>query len=205
MTLQFPNNLDTIALTASGFKYLEVYNKNLLAPGGQLIIYDFNPLSLEWIKLLHTSTINSIEDIAQLILSFPHREQFKVLGGDPIPRGPDGRYQDQLTGHFWSSMKRTVEFYGTIDRFIELIKQWQQSPVLFVEVNMFDYPHHLTEHFRGRSAINISNIYSTDWSNARLGIKETEIRFQQFLAAITTPTTVVGHDPHCQFMVKEIT
>jgi hypothetical protein len=204
MHLQFPPNLYTVALTASGFKFLEVYNQNLLAPGGQLIIYDFNPLSLEWIRVLHTSSINSIDDIAQLILNFPHREQFKVLGGDPIPRGSDGRFQHQLTRHFWDSMKRTVEYYGTVDRFIELVKQWQASPVRFVEVNMFDSPHTLTQHFRGQSAINISNIYCTDWSNATLGVSETRLRFQQFIDSITTPTTVVGHDPDCEFIVRKV-
>jgi poly-beta-hydroxyalkanoate depolymerase len=69
---------------------------------------------------------------------------------------------------------------------------------------MFDCPHTLTQHFRGQSAINISNIYCTDWSNARLGVSETRLRFQQFIDSIRTPTTVVGHDPDCEFIVRKI-
>jgi hypothetical protein len=177
---------DTIALTASGFKFLEVFRRHLLNDGGQLVIYDFNPHSLQWIRLLHTSQ-GSIVDI---MVQFPHRHNFKILGGDVYSNtGP--------TQYFHQSFQDTVAHFGGQEQFTLLLEQFRRHPVHFVETNLYDQPGQLTHLFRGNALLNVSNIFCTDFSNAYYGMSETHRRWDNLLASLPTTTHIVGHDSHC--------
>ena len=184
------NKYDTIALPASGFKFLEVFNKNLLTDGGQLIIYDYNPMSLEWIKLVHSygkSVMTAIEE-------FEHRKNFKILGGEVFTT--DGK----PTKYFFDSLCDTVKYFGNdhCATFLKLLKQFSEHSVKFVEANLLESPETLTGHFRGDALFNVSNIFCTDYSNAVWGMAETARRFQRMIDSLPTTTHIVGHDAHCQ-------
>lgn len=183
-----PNRYDTVALTASGFKFLEVFNRGLLNPGGGLVIYDFNPLSLQWIRLLYEGS----EDVPTLMATFQHRHQFKILGGEVY--GKEGG----LTQHFHSSFQATLDYFGGLPKFTHLLQQWRQHPTQFVHCNLYDRPHELTDNFRGHTLLNVSNIFCTDFSNAYYGMAETHRRWEALLASLPTSTHIVGHDAHCQ-------
>jgi hypothetical protein len=185
MTLP-PGRYSTIAMTASGFKYLEAVNKQLLYPNGRMIIYDFNPRSLQWIEHLYTST--SI-DIPQLVIEWHNKDAFKILGGPVCHEGGS-----HLTEHFLASFQRTVDFFGGREQFVTLLQQWRKTPVEFVEVNLFEQPATLADLFRGATLLNISNIFCTDFSNAYFGQAKTQAAFDNLIESITVPVTVIGHD-----------
>jgi hypothetical protein len=184
------NKYDTIALPASGFKFLEVFNKDLLKPSGELIIYDYNPKSLEWIKFLHASE----QSVMILVQEFEHRRNFKILGGEVF--STDGK----LTKYYLDSLWDTMKYFGDDHEatFIRLLKRFKEYSVKFVEANLLDSPNALTDNFRGNTLLNISNIFCTDFSNAVWGMGETDIRFNKMIAALPTSTHIVGHDPQCQ-------
>lgn len=184
------NQYDTIALTASGFKFLEVFNKQLLAQNGQLIIYDFNPLSIQWVKLLHESTATPLE----LIESYEHRKNFKILGQVFNDR--------QLTGDFYDSYNATVNYFGGHHQFMLLLEQFRNLPVKFLHADIISEPSKLTNQFNGHTLINVSNIFCTDFSNAVWGTAKTQELWDNFIATLTTTTHIVGHDAQCQYISK---
>jgi hypothetical protein len=185
---------DTIALTASGFKFLEVFNKKLLSANGQLIIYDFNPLSIEWIKYLHTQTSTDITDLVQ---SWSNRENFKILGGQVLA-------DSLVTQHFIASLKTTMDFYGGPLKFTELLQQFRQAAIVFVEVNLFQAPAKLTSKFQGTTLFNISNIFCTDYSNTYWGIAKTQAAFDALISSLVAPTLVIGHNARCELIELKV-
>lgn len=186
---------DTVVTTASGFKFLDVYHSNIFAnkcrhcgKDGKLIIYDFNPLSIAWVKYLHTSTS---EDVAEMVLKFQHKSNFKILGDDVITSSGD------LTRAFGDGLQISIDYFGGIDRFKKYLKEFREGDVDFILSDLYNTPKQLTTHFVGKTLFNISNIFCTDVGNAYYGMRETKLRYQQLLDSITVDCTIVGHDADC--------
>lgn len=190
------NTYDTVVTTASGFKFLDAYKSNLLFDGicrhcnesSKLIIYDFNPLSLEWIKYLYDSTE---EDIGQLVQSFKYKENFKILGGDVFSS------TGALTKNFHDGLLITKEYFEGHGKFIETLRTFRKSRVEFIKADLFNDHSELVNSFGGKTLFNISNIFCTDVGNAYYGMSETKQRYQKLLDSITVECTVVGHDADC--------
>jgi hypothetical protein len=188
---------DTVVTTASGFKFLDAYHSNLLFCGvcrhcdesSKLIIYDFNPLSIAWVKYLHSS---DNENIAELVETFEHRQHFKILGDDVF--SSTGSY----TKSFSDGLEITKEYFGGHSNFIALLRQFRQSRVEFILSDLYNASQELIVHFRGKTLFNISNIFCTDVGNAYYGMRETKLRYRRLLDSISVDCTIVGHDADCE-------
>ena len=193
---------DTVVTTASGFKFLDAYHSGLLAKQcrhcgetSKLIIYDFNPLSIEWVKYLHSSTS---EDVTELVSTFEYRQNFKVLGGDVFST------TGALTKTFGDALDITVNYFGGITDFKKYLRQFRNDQVEFVLSDLYNTPGELTNRFNHKTLFNISNIFCTDVGNAYYGMGETRRRYDQLLNNITTDCTIVGHDADCEAVYLRI-
>jgi hypothetical protein len=190
-----PEKFDTLTFTASGFKFLEAFNSDRLNENGKLVIYDFNPLSIEWIKQLHTS---SDDDILKLISDFPNKNNFKFFGS--VVFSDNGEY----TKEFIDSLNITRDYFGGKDSFLNLIKKFRDCKVDFVQVDLFNEPEKLTNTFEGKTLINISNIFCTDFTNIFYGISKSTEKLKALLSTIKTECLIVGQDSYCRPIKKRI-
>ena len=62
----------------------------------------------------------------------------------------------------------------------------------------------LTTKLVGKTAINISNIFCTDFSNAYYGMKLTTEKLRGLIADLQTETLIVGQDSYCRQIKKRI-
>lgn len=176
------------AFPCAGFKFLEIFHKNKLAPEGKLILYDYNPKSIQWLQTILDNKKTPID----LVKDFVHKESFKCLGCKVFDI--DGN----LTQGFIDSYKRTVSYFGGEENFSTLLDRFRRSNVTFVQTDLFNSPENLCEQLSNDCLINISNIFCTDFSNAYYGINETEKRYIKFINTLPPNTTVVGFGPDCK-------
>jgi hypothetical protein len=172
ISLRSIDTYDVIAIPASGFKYLDVFKNNMLRWGGKLIIYDFNPKALEWIKTLHQSQEYNIESIAS---KFPHQRNFK-----------------QVKGYGYD---KTIEYFGDVHKFNSYLEMFRKTDVVFAEIDLIQKPEPLIEQLQGQSFIHISNIFSTDWLIATYGLKFAEERYNTFIKTVGNNVEVSGVSP----------
>jgi len=186
---------DTIALPAAGFKFLHCLLTQSLSQGGKLLIYDYNPLSISWIEFIYNSKDRKIDD---LIKSFEYKHFFKFFKNNVF--GKEGLY----TKEFNDSLKITKEFFGGADEFEKLLNIFRTTDVEFITLDLLSDPQLLTDKFLGKTVVNISNIFCTDFSNAYLGMKLTTEKLRNFLGSIKTETLVLGQDSYCRPIKKRI-
>ena len=172
ISLRSIDTYDVIAIPASGFKYLDVFKNNMLRWGGKLIIYDFNPKALEWIKTLHQSQEYNIESIAS---KFPHQRNFK-----------------QVKGYGYD---KTIEYFGDVHKFNSYLEMFRKTDVVFAEIDLIQKPEPLIEQLQGQSFIHISNIFSTDWLIATFGLKFAEEKYNTFINTVGDNVEVSGVSP----------
>ena len=163
---------DTIALPASGFKYLDVFKSDMLSEDGKLIIYDFSGKALEWIKTIHQSQEYNIESIAS---KFPHQKMFK-----------------QVKGYGY---QKTLEYFEDEHKFNSYLERFRKMDVVFAEVDLIQKPGPLIQELQGRAFIHISNIFSTDWLIANFGLKFAEEKIRSFYTNVGDNVTVSGVAP----------
>ena len=163
---------DVVALPASGFKYLDVFKSNMLNKNGKLIIYDFSPKALEWIKKIHQSNGFNIEQIAS---TFKWQRNFK-----------------QVKGYGY---QKTLEYFENEHRFNNYLQKFRECDVTFAEVDLIQKPEPLINELQGKSFIHVSNIFSTDWLIATFGLKFAEERYKWFLNTVGDNVTVSGVSP----------
>lgn len=187
---------DTVAFPAAGFKFLDVFTKDMLNENGKIVIFDFNQISLDWIKYLHTSSSNDIE---YLISEFEHKDKF-VYGGSTTVFGNSGHF----TRDFLDYYKTTLEYFGGRGNFINLINKFRNTIVEFVHADLIKEPKLLVNRFDGKTLVNISNIYCTDFSNTVLGVNKTAEYLKTFLDFIKTPTMIIGQDAYCRLIKKQL-
>ena len=155
---------DIVALPASGFKYLDVFKSNILNEGGKLIVYDFNPKALQWIKIIHQSR-ELPEDIEILASKFEHRMHFK-----------------QVRGH---GFLKALNYFEDLNKFKTHLNSFRKMDVTFIECDLVKQPEPLLDLIKNdKSLLHISNIFSTDWLIAAYGLKYAKQRLRYLLNLI---------------------
>lgn len=196
MSLEIPEEkFDTLVYTASGFKFLDAFHANRINIDGKIVIYDFNPKSLAWIKMIHSSTE---ENVLELVKQFEHRGNFKFYGNKVFSE--DGIF----TKEFVDSFTVTVDFFGGRDNFLKYLRQFRNTRVEFVEANLFGDPSNLTDTMQGNSVINLSNIFCTDFTNAHFGMTMAHNKLKEFINSIKTTCLVLGQDAYCRTFSKRV-
>lgn len=180
------------AFPAAGFKFLEILHKNKLFPDGKLILYDYNPKSIEWLQTI----LHSKQTPLELIQDFVYKKSFKCLNCDVFTD------KGNLTKEFISSYQRTVSYFGGEENFNTLIDKFRRTNLTFVQCDLFNSPETLCDHLTENTLINVSNIFCTDFSNAHYGLKETEKRYNNFLTLLPTKTRVIGFGPNCENLIN---
>jgi hypothetical protein len=193
---------DTVALPAAGFKFLDVFKGNILAAHcrhcdarGQLIIYDFNQYSLDWVEHLYHSQNT---DILSLISTYENKMFFKIAGNNTFES--DGQFTDA----FKTSYRITMDYFGGENAFVNYLTRFRSASVKFIKLDLINEPEKLTSEFSGQTLVNISNIYCTDAGNAIYGLTKTRESYKRFINSIGVDCTVVGQDPDCVHVTKRI-
>ena len=154
---------DLVVNTASGFKIFDFFKTPRLTSSAKCIVYDFNPKSLAWYKHFYNW---KDEQLLDCIRAFPDKNNFTWIGQqDPI-------YNENQRFH--NSLKETFDYFGGEDQFQIYWKQFKTTPVEFVEIDLYNNPAKLAMLMTGagRKWINLTNIFSTDATQAIFGHAE---------------------------------
>jgi hypothetical protein len=186
---------DVIALPASGFKYLDVFKSGALKTQGKIVIYDYNQTSLDWIRLIHTSSSINIE---QMVEAFPRNMELKWHGmNNPSILNSN----NLLCKEFLTSFQITVDYFGGLTNFITYLKQFRSTPVEFVKTDLLNSYDNLLEALGdGDSMLHISNIFATDYLNAAIGLDEMDKSFNNLKNAVNNSTRIIGLTPHNEYV-----
>ena len=130
--------------------------------------------------------------------TFEHRNNFKFYGNKMFSQ--DGIF----TKEFVDSFTVTVEHFGGNGKFLEYLKQFRNTRVEFVQVNLFDNPKPFVDTFEGKTVVNLSNIYCTDFTNAYFGMSNANKKLKDLIAMINNPCLILGQDAYCRPMKKRI-
>jgi hypothetical protein len=183
---------DIVALPASGFKYLDIFNSNALTAHGEIIIYDYNQLSLDWIYHIYSSTSTSIKELVE---TFPHNKNLKWFGYN----NPNIIERGNLAQGFVDSFKITERYFK--GHFYKYLEQFRNSPVKFIKTDLIhNYYNLLNEIGDNRCLLHISNIYSTDFLISAVGLKKSDELFKKFTTVLHPNTKIIGHDPKGKFL-----
>jgi hypothetical protein len=183
---------EAIVLPASGFKYLDIFQSNALSNQGEIIIYDYNQLSIDWIKHIHQSRSY---DIQELVKTFKHNNNLKWFGYDNPPIITNGK----LAKGFLDGFKITKDYYrGNFERYLD---QFRAKPVKFVKTDLIqNYFNLLNEISDKKCLLHISNIFSTDFLISLYGLSETQKKYDKFVSFLHPNTKIVGHTPKGKFL-----
>jgi hypothetical protein len=185
---------EVIALPASGFKYLDIFRSNALTKTGEIVIYDYNTRSLEWIKHIYESQETNIE---QLIKTFPHKNYLIWFGHS----NPAILANNKLDKNFLTSFQITVDYYGGQQKFLKYLNDFRNANVSFVQTDLYFNPYNLVSKLDiKKSLVHISNIFATDYMIANIGLEQSYQYLTNFLNVLHPNTRVVGHTPKGTFI-----
>jgi len=150
---------DIAVSTASGFKIFDLFKTPRLADNAKIIIYDFNPKSLDWYK--HFYTWHN-EDLLECIRSFPDRDNFTWVGHFDLTYRENQGFNDGL--------KTVYDYFGE-DNFAKFWKEFKDTTVEFIQLDLYKNPEHLAFLVagNGKKFINLTNIFSTDATQVIFG------------------------------------
>ena len=173
MALEHNKKYDAIALPASGFKYLDIFKSDMLNKNGKIIIYDFNPKAIQWIKTIHQSRETNIDSIAS---KFEHQKNFK-----------------QIKGY---GLNKTIEYFEDLDKFKMYLNKFREMDIIFIECDIVKKPEPLLDLIKdGESLLHISNIFSTDWLIATYGLEYAQERLRYLLETTPRDVQLTGMTP----------
>jgi hypothetical protein len=184
----------TIALPASGFKFLDSFHSNAIKPDGTLILYDFNPLAIQWMEHIYNSKSDTIHDI---LLNYKGDTQhFKWFGNNRRFVNADVLTNDRS---FQQGLKLTNEYFN--NNTTKYIEQFRKQNVKFIQVDLIKNPEDLLQDIKGDSLIHISNIFSTDWLIASEGLIKAQQYFNSFLSRVEQQSIrITGHSPSGEWL-----
>ena len=178
---------EKIILPASGFKYLDIFKSNALTKNGSIVIYDYNPKSIEWIKHIHSSTET---DITKLIKTFVYKDNLIWFGYN----NPPILENNTVAIGFLESFDKTVEFFN--GKFYEYLSEFRNTKVEFVQTDLInDYFNLINVIDDSKSLLHISNIFATDFLVALLGLAGVESALNNFTNILHPNTRLVGQHP----------
>ena len=184
----------TIALPASGFKFLDSFHSNAIKPDGTLILFDFNPLAIQWMEHIYNTEATTIEDILLQYKGDP--KHFKWFGNNR-------QFNDiqDLIRHpsFQQGLKLTNEYFN--NNTTKYIEQFRKQNVKFIQVDLIKKPDDLLQDIKGDGLIHISNIFSTDWLIASEGLIKAQQYFNSFLSRVEQQSIrITGHSPSGEWL-----
>jgi hypothetical protein len=181
---------EVLAIPASGFKYLDAFKSNALTDNGEFVIYDYNQGSLDWIKHIHESKSN---DIQELIRTFKHNQNLKWFGYNNPPIVTNG----VVSKEFMDSFKITEDYFK--GKFYDYLQQFRNSKVTFVKTDLINNPFDLLNVIDSkRTILHISNIFATDFLIGIIGLAEADKLFNKFKDILHPNTQLVGQCPKGQ-------
>lgn len=191
-------NFDTVVLPAAGFKFLEPFRSGQLNENGTLILYDFNPKSLEWVKLLKESTGDNFDT---LISTFKHKDYFHISGANKVFSDQG----NQFTKNFYDNISNTYEYFGGKAKTLEYLNLFRNAKVEFIQVDLLNNPETLTKEIKSKNVfINISNIYSTDFTNTFLPKTILDSSFKTLQETLPHNTIITGFNPDCEYIDEAV-
>mgnify|MGYP003654746512 CR=1 FL=1 len=184
---------DTVALPASGFKFLDSFHSNAIKIDGTLILYDFNPLALQWMEHIYNSDKLSIPD---LLLDYKGScKHFKWFGNNRQYVDAQVLINDPT---FRQGLKATNQYFD--NNIAMRLQQFRQWKVKFIQVDLIKKPKDLLEHIQGDGLLHISNIFSTDWLVASEGLSKAQHYFNSFLLGVEPSIRISGHSPSGEWL-----
>ena len=176
-----------IILPASGFKYLDIFKSNALTDSGKIVIYDYNPKSLEWIKHIHSSTST---DITELVSTFKYNTNLIWFGYNNPPIIKNGR----IAKSFLDSFNTTVDFFD--GKFYDYLTEFRNTEVEFIQTDLInDYLNLVNAIGDSKALLHISNIFATDFLVALIGMSGLETALNNFINILHPNTRVIGQHP----------
>ena len=157
------DDYDTVALPASGFKWLECFHSNALKDNGNIVFYDWNMKALDWIQHIKKSQAT---DIVELIRTFKDWKHLTWYGMYNKPILQDNK---DINPAFMKSFKRTLEYFGGEKQFWKYIAMFRNTDMTFMQADVIKQPENIIKHFHGKTLFHVSNIFSTDWLVAKYG------------------------------------
>jgi len=183
---------DIIALPASGFKYLDISYRNMLTQDGEIVIYDYNQISLDWITHLYEQTTT---DINELIRSFDNNIQLIWAG---IDNKPIVDTRGQINPEFTKQFTKVVNHFAGPNTFVSLLSRFRNSNVKFVLCDIVNSPRQLIDCFDNKETLfHISNIFATDWLIATYGLKKSARMLDDLLDSLASNVRVTGISSYC--------
>jgi len=178
-------SFNVISLPSAGFKFLDVVKGNYLSEGGKIIFYDFNVKSVRWIKYILESNYDTIHD---LVRNFDDKWGLIGKRGEGLLDDNDG-----MTDSMRENVNEVYDYYGGIDNFKEYLKTFKGYHIEYHDINIIDNPESIYGLMGGENnLINVSNIYSTDYSNMFYGKSKMTKIFNKSVTYIQSPTLIVG-------------
>jgi hypothetical protein len=173
MTIHNTGTFDVVANTASGFKLFDLFKNNRLSKDVKIIVYDFNPKSIEWYKQFYTW---KNENLLECIRSFPDKNYFTWIGQT------DSVYNENQS--FQVLLQEVYTYYNGEENFKLLWKQFKNSNVTFEITDLYRHPKEFANLFTGsgNKLVNLSNIFSTDATTLIYGHAEVQASQQRCLA-----------------------
>ena len=169
---------DTILLPCAGLKYLSIIKEKLYHPKTKVIFYDFNEFSIMWFKHFIS---NFKGDFEEVINTFTYKKQFGIFN-----YGKDYVYEQ---------IENNVNYYGGKEEFFKIFNEFKKLNIEYIQVDLLNSPNILIDTITdGRTLINISNIFSTDYVNLFFTKKEREELFETFIDKLPPQTYVVGRN-----------
>ena len=156
------NTYDLAVSTASGFKIFDLFRKPRFTDNARIIIYDFNPKSLNWYKHFYTWPN---EDLLECIRAFPDRDNFTWIGQwDPTYNENQG---------FNDGLKTVFNYFGE-NKFKKYWKKFKSMPVEFHQLDLYQHSNELATLMKGpgKKFVNLTNIFSTDATQVIFGHAE---------------------------------
>lgn len=172
MTIGNNGVFDLVVNTASGFKIFDLLKNKKLSDNARIVVYDFNPKSLEWYKQFYSW---GTENLLECIRAFPDRKHFTWIGQT------ESDYNENQS--FNNLYNEVLEHFGGEENFQRLWKEFKSMNVKFVEVDLYKNPQQFAEIFvgAGNKFLNLSNIFSTDATNLLFGHVEVQTAQQRCL------------------------
>jgi len=175
MCISNEGNFDLVANTASGFKLFDIFRNQKLNEGGKVIVYDFNPKSLQWYKHLYEWKNDNIIDC---IRNFPKKNYFTWTGKI------SGKYVEDDS--FLKQCNKLMYHFGGMKKFVQYWRLFKKTPTKFVVVDLYKDSEKFSNIFvgKGKKFINLSNIFSTDATTLLYGHIEVQTAQQRCLSSL---------------------
>jgi hypothetical protein len=183
---------ECVVLPASGFKFLDIFKSRALTNDGEIILYDFNSKSLDWIKHIHSSNTTNIKE---LVRTFKYKQNLIWFNSKNTPILSQGI----LNPNFQESFNRTVDYFD--GKFYNYLDNFKKSKVTYIHVDLVTNPYPLINYIGDRKCLlQISNIFSTDFLTSLVGFNGSVNLLNRLQNTLHFNTHVVGQSPEGKFI-----